>query len=351
MSGRLIQSWRYGRTVCLVILFSVNDLHAQDKLPQTSGFSGYVLAIPGVFFVEHSLISTGAPLLSDVGTKGIASIFESPESNTAAAFPIAELNYTFSNSRTQLFLGPGIEDILRLDVAFRLGVRQELGNGGNLTANIIFTPLQLKYWSDPYIEGEDRVPTPLNFPGFRIKWGSMFQTGFEISVIARQFRHEDERSGEWLVGQGRLNADQVPSLNRDGEFIRIKASHKFKLRQHRLEPIFRYTFHNHQGNAVANKQQSILLDYIYLSPKMIFDAKFIYGKRKADEVHPIYNKTLKADRYGFGLAAIFPITLFNSANWSFIISGEYARENANIDFFNARIAALNAGLMWRHKRD
>ncbi len=352
MSGRLIQSWRYGRTVCLVILFSVNDLHAQDEIPQTSGFSGYVLAIPGVFFVKNSLLVTGAPLLDDVGTSRITSILENPQSNTAPAFPIAgELNYTFGNSKTQLFFGNRFEDIIRLDVAFGLGVRQDLSKAGILVANFLFTPLELKFWSDPYIEGEDRVRTPLDFPGFRIRWGRIFQTGFEMTITARQYRHANERSGEWLVSEGRLNANQVPLLNRDGEFLRIKALYKIKLKQHRLQPVFRYTLHNHQGEAVANKQQSILLDYIYLSPKIIFDAKFIYGKRKADEIHPIYNKTLKADRYGFALAAILPVTLFNSDKWNIMISGEYVRENANIDFFNSRLAALNAGLMWRHKRD
>ena len=352
MNGRLKQLWRHGTTICLVLHLSFPDLRAQDEIPQTSGFGGHVISIPGLFFVEHSLLSTGAPLLGDVGTRRISSVFESPESNTAAAFPIAgELNYTFGNSRTQLFFGPGIEDILRLDVAFALGVRQELGKVGNLTANLILTPLQLKFWSDPYIEGEDRVRTSLDFPGFRIMWGSMFQTDFEMTVIARQFRYADERSGEWLVDQGRLSGNQAPSLIRNGEFLRIKASYKFKLKKHRLEPVFRYTLHNLEGKSVANKQQSILLDYMYLSPKIVINALLTLGKRNADEIHPVYNETFSADRYGFALAAIFPITLFNSNNWSFIISGEYARENANINFFNARIAALNAGLMWRHKRD
>lgn len=280
---------KYGKIITsCIIIFTSNFLQAQDEIPETSGFSGYVMVIPGVFVVSHSLLASGAPLLDDVGSKQIASIFSSPESNLAPALPVAgELNYTFGNSRTQLFFGNRFEDILRLDVAFGLGVRQDIGDAGILVANFLFTPLELKFWSDPYIEGEDRVKTDLNFPGFRIRWGRIFQTGLEVTATARQYRHDDERSGEWLVGQGRLNTNQVPLLNRNGDFLRFKGLYKIKLKRHRLEPAIRYTIHNHQGEAVANNQLSFLLDYFYLSQKMILDAKILYGKRKADATHPV----------------------------------------------------------------
>jgi len=344
---------KYGGIIAFFFLTLIPTfLNAQDEIPQTSGFSGYVLAIPGVFVISNSLLASGAPLLDDVGSKQISSIFASPESNAAPAFPVAgELNYTFSKSRTQLFFGNKFEDIIRLDVAFGLGARQDIGSAGILVANFLFTPLELKFWSDPYIEGEDRVKTELNFPGFRIRWGRIFKTGLELTTTVRQYRHEDERSGEWLVSQGRLDVNQLSLLNRDGEFLRLKLLYKIKLKQHRLVPAFRYTFHNHQGDAVANNQQSFLLDYIYLSPKIVFDAKLIYGKRKADTIHPVYNQILEGDRYGIALAALFPVNLFNGQGWNILVSGEYVKENANIDFFNSQLAGFNAGLMWRHRRE
>jgi hypothetical protein len=335
---------------CILTLTS-NFLQAQDVIPQTSGFSGYVLVIPGAFVISNSLLAAGAPLLDDVGSKQISSIFASPESNAAPALPLAgELNYTFSKSRTQLFFGNKFEDIIRLDVAFGLGARQDLGNAGILVANFLFTPLELKFWSDPYIEGEDRVKTELNFPGFRIRWGRIFKTGLELTTTVRQYRHEDERSGEWLVSQGRLDVNQLSLLNRDGEFLRFKGLYKIKLKQHRLEPAYRYTFHKHQGDAVANRQQSFLLDYLYLSPKIVFDAKLIYGKRKADTIHPVYNEILEGDRYGFAIAALLPVNLFKSKGWNILVSAEYVKEIANIDFYDSSLAGFNLGLMWRHTR-
>lgn len=345
---------KYGGIIafCFLVLIPTFLKAQDDEIPQTSGFSGYVLVIPGVFVVSNSLLASGAPLLDDVGSKQISSIFASPESNLAPALPVAgEFNYTFGKSRTQLFFGNKFEDIIRLDLAFGLGVRQDIGSAGILVANFLFTPLELKYWSDPYIEGEDRVKTELNFPGFRIRWGRIFQTGLELTATARQYNHEDERSGEWLVSQGRLNVNQLPLLNRDGDFYRFKALYKIKLKQHRLVPAFRYTFNHHQGNAVANRQQSFLLDYIYLSPKIVFDAKLIYGKRKADAIHPVYKEIIEGNRYGVAMAALFPVNLFNSKGWSILASAEYVKENSNIDFFDSSLIGINAGLMWRYKRD
>lgn len=104
--------WRYIGLFLIIVSFA-HDLFAQDELPQTSGFGGYFLTMPGAFFVQSNLIVSGAPLLGDVGNPRIASIFDTPESRAVAVLPIAgELNYTFSKSRTQLFFGNRLVDIV-----------------------------------------------------------------------------------------------------------------------------------------------------------------------------------------------------------------------------------------------
>ena len=341
--------WRYIGLFFIIVSFA-HDLFAQDELPQTSGFRGYFLTMPGVFFVQSNLIVSGAPLLGDVGNSPIASIYDTPESQAVAALVIAgELNYTFSKSRTQLFFGNRLFDIIRLDAILALGIRQELGKGGILSASILITPLKLKYWSDPFIEGEERTPTPLDFPGFRVRWGRIFQTNFEVTLTARRYQFADERSGEWLVGQGRLNPEELALLNRNGEFLEVIAGYKIKLGQHELQPLLRYSSSKQKGSAIANKRSSIILDYIYRSPKMVLDAKIIYKKREADDIHPVFDEKANSNGYGFVIGAAFPVTLFNSPNWNFTVGGEYARENFNIDFYTSRLAALTAGLLWRKK--
>ena len=158
----------------LILALKAPDAFAQDDIPTTSGFSGYVLVGPGYFKVKSNRIVTGAPLLGDVGNTRIESIFDPPEPKGSAAFMLAgEVNYTFGKSRTQLFFGNRLEDILRLDIAYGLGIRQELPDSSIMALSVLFTPLELKFWEDSYVEGEDRIKTGLNFPGLRFRWGRL----------------------------------------------------------------------------------------------------------------------------------------------------------------------------------
>ena len=82
----------------------------------------------------------------------------------------------------------------------------------------------------------------------------------------------------------------------------------------------------------------------------MFDAKLIYGKRKADTIHPVYNEIIEGDRYGFAFATVIPVNLFKSKGWNILVSAEYVKEIANIDFYDSSLAGFNAGLLWRHNR-
>ncbi len=336
----------------LIALFVNPKLLAQDDIPKTSGFSGFALLGPGYFNVENSLLVTGSPLLDDVGTPQITSIFDPPPSVSAPALLVGfELNYTFSSTRTQLYIGNRIEDLLRLDVLVGIGVRQELPDSSILAASLLLTPLELKYWSDPYIEGEDREQTGLYLPGLRLRWGRILNTGLELTATVRQYQFDEENSGNWLVSEGRLNPDQRSLLNRDGDVLRLQALYRFDFKSHRFEPAVRYVKDSHNGAAISNKGFSIRLTYLYLSPKFLLDFNVFYGKRKADEIHPVYDEVLDADRWGVALTTFIPVKRFDGSVLSVFVSGEIFRENANIDFYDSKISAINAGLVWRFIRN
>ena len=107
----------------LVFVFSIDAL-SQELIPKDSGFGGYLFTGPGSFYVRTNRIYTGPPLFGDSGEQQISSIFEPAETNRVFAFAVAgKLNYTFAESRTQLFMGNRLEELIRLDVPFILGVR------------------------------------------------------------------------------------------------------------------------------------------------------------------------------------------------------------------------------------
>ncbi len=326
-------------------------IFAQDDIPKTTGFSGFVSTGPGVFIVKSNRLAAGPPLLNDVGERQLTSVFNVAPTNTTAAWPLAgEVNYTFSESRTQLFFGNRLEDLLRLDVPFGLGIRQELKDSSIVALSALFTPLELKFWKDPYVEGEDRTKNRLNFPGLRFRWGRMFKTGLEFTTTVRWYRYDAENSGDWLVSQGRLAPEERSLLVRDGTYARIDMLYRFQWKKHRLEPRLGYVVSDREGAAISNKGPNAKLTYLFFTKHFLLDANVLYSRRSSDETNPIYDKTYASDRFGAAVAVFVPIKLFKGKGWSFWVRGEVLNENANIDFYSSRLVAFMGGLLWRHKR-
>ena len=336
--------------MALVAIASCPALAAIDDIPETSGFSGFFLTGPAGFTVESNLIVEGAPLLDDVGNTQIESTFESPSAQTAAAWFLAgELNYTFANTRTQLFFGNRLEDILRLDLTWGIGVRQELPDDSILAVSVVATPLEMRVWSDPYVEGVDRVPTDRNKPGLRLRWGRMFKTGLEFTATFREVRHDQERSGEFLVGEGRLDPALQPLLSRSGDSLALQFLYRVRAKKrHVFEPSIRYTDLDLDGAAMRSKAYALRLTYLYLTPKLVIDANLVLGTHEADEVHPVYGRVKEGDRLGGAVAAFYD--LFNKKRWRAYAMAEHFKEDANIDFFDSKSSALSIGVLWRHVR-
>ena len=112
--------------------------------------------------------------------------------------------------------------------------------------------------------------------------------------------------------------------------------------------MIRYTNWDLDGSAIAHAGPSLQVTYLYLRPKLVLDANLIYRTHRADAVHPVYGETLEADLYAGGLTFFFD--LFNHKRWRALASIDFAREDANIDFFDSEVNALYLGAIWRHAR-
>ena len=335
----------------LVVALGFNPALAADSIPLTSGFRGFVLFGPGYFNVKSNLVVKGPPLLGDIGNTRINSLNSSANSQNAAAFAaVGELNYTFAGTGTQVFLGNRLEDVLRLDLAFGLGVRQDIGNGGVIAASVLTTPTELEVWTDPYVEDQDRISTKVDRPGFRLRWGRILNTGLELTLTERDQKYTAENSGDWLIDEGRLDPADQPLLNREGESWQGQALYRIDTanKRHRFEPAIRYNKDDHDGAAIANQGPTLKLTYLYMTPRIVIDANAVLGSREADAVHPVYGQTLDWNRYGASLSAFVPIKLGNKNRWRAFVAVEYFRDDANINFFDTHVASILAGLVWRY---
>ena len=324
---------------------------AIDRIPETSGFSGYANGGVTYWNVASNILVGGSPIvLNDVGESRIASIFDAPAANTSPGiFVGGEIHYTFSSTRTQLFFGNRLEDLLRLDMVVGLGMRQEIGDAGILAVSYLLTPVDLQFWTDPYVEGADRQPTDLDFPGFRVRWGGIFGTGLELTFTDRFYKYDKESSGDWLISEGRLDPEQQSLLDRNGDILRIMVLYRINYKKrHRFEPAVRWVDDYHDGAAIHNSGYELKLTYIYASPKVILDANALYGVREAKETNPIYGKVVEADQIGAALVAFFPIKKYTNSVLSVFVGGEVFRENANIDFYDSSVGMVMTGVIWNH---
>jgi len=106
----------------VMLTFLCNPAGAFERIPNESGFSGFVRLGGGVSWAKSNMIA--GTDLGDVGNKTIDSLTADPdsESDTIPQFDFA-LRYTFASVKTQIFLGSRLEDVLRYDSVIQLGVR------------------------------------------------------------------------------------------------------------------------------------------------------------------------------------------------------------------------------------
>src|SRR5210317_518093 len=119
---------------------------AQEPLPRTSGFSGY-LEILGAY------ISTNSQLSTDSDNKKTDSLDSSGERvNKFRPLPLGLIRYTFAEQRTQLFMGVLPENLAQGQFMIEAGARHILSNGTGLRASIIpLTPIEQETWKDPFV--------------------------------------------------------------------------------------------------------------------------------------------------------------------------------------------------------
>lgn len=322
---------------------------AQLIIPDSTGFNGYLLVSGGNLNAQTNLIASGAPAIDKVSNSSAGSVTQKPTTINSASLAIGgELSYTFAKSRTQIYMGNRLEDVLRLDAVVGVGIRQELKDKSILAMSFLFTPITLKFWEDPYVEEIPRVKTELNFPGIRLRGSRLFGTGLELTASFRKYTFDDERSGEWLLSQGRLDAAELPKLDRNGNTKHLEVAYWFSSKMHNIVPKIQYLIDDHDGEAIANQGYRVQLTYILATPKFLINTNARYGKRYFKDVHPVYDKKMEGDRFGASLTLSHRILALKSSSLNLFFNAEYYGEQLNVDFFDSQMTMISMGLLWQH---
>ena len=320
-----------------------SDSKPKRSMPSENGFSGFVILGAGNMKVKSNTI-VGNDLI-DVKNATVDSVFSSPNTNddTHGLFT-GEVVYTFADAQTQVFLGSKLEDLLSFDFSQQLGVRKRFDNAGLVSAGVLFSGIPAEVWSDPYVEGIPRSETDRESQGFRLQWAEMFGTGLSVQYTRREIDIDQERSGQFLIDEGRLTTAQARLLRRDGDDDTLKVTYTIAENpRHILQPEFGYRNRDRDGDAITSEAFWGQLAYSYVQDRYILVLTAEAGTREHDKDNPIYGKAMDSDWAALGVAFFYHLT----PRWSLVAVGNYADEDSDVDFHDQELRSIIVGARYR----
>jgi hypothetical protein len=320
---------------------------AIEPIPQQSGFGGFAQPGAGYLKIKSNMVAKVASF--DLSDKRINSIFDEPgsESDFVVTAPF-EIHYTFASTRTQLFLGTQLIDLLRFDFSQQLGARQEIGSLGVLQGGVLFSGIPSKVWKDPYVTGQNRKDTTRTSAGARLVWDQIFGSAFQAQYTYRNVDISNEKSGQFLG----LSSSARDRLKRDGDLHEATVLYRFKLGEaHRLTPELILGYEDRDGDARTNTSIGTQITYSYLGDPITLVVNGSYSYADYDKRNPIYNKTQEDDAYGVGATAYYKNpwgwSLFGSKPMNFFVTGAYYYNDSNIDFYKEEVVLATTGVLFR----
>jgi hypothetical protein len=286
----------------------------------------------------------------ELSDKKISDIDDEPDSQSTAIVTVPyKIAYTFAGSRTEIFLGTELGDLLSFDTAQQLGVKQEIGSLGVFQAGLLFSGT-VKVWKDPYVTGQNRDETSRQNVGAQLTWDKVFGSNLELEYSLRKVDIGSEKSGEFLG----LTDSEQDRLDRNGTVHRASAGYGFKFGgNHKLTPQITLFYEDLDGEAMANTGVDLQLTYVYDGDPVSLVLNGYVGQADYDKSNPVYDKTREDDRYGASATVYYKNpwgwTLFGSEPMRFFVTGAYYAVDSNIDFYNQEAALGLVGVAFRWK--
>jgi hypothetical protein len=335
---------------CLAAVLAASPALALDPIPRQSGFSGYVQ--PGLGYLNMKSNMVAKVLSFDLSDKKISDLGDDPDSQSTAIFTLPfKLAYTFADSRTEVFLGTEVGDLLTFDIAQQLGVKQEFRSIGVFQAGFLFSGAT-RVWKDPYVTGRNRDDTSRGYIGGQFVWDKVFGSNLELEYTIRSIDIGSEKSGQSPV-LGLTNSQQ-DRLDRNGTTHRAAAGYSFEFGgKHTLTPQIALFYEDLDGEAMTDNGADLMLTYLYDGDPVTLVLNGYVGQADFDKKNPIYGKTRNDDRYGASATVYYKNpwgwTLFGSEPMRFFVTGAYYSVDSNIDFYNQEAILGMGGVAFRWK--
>ena len=335
--------------LALALITAGSPALALDPIPQQSGFSGYIQ--PGLGYLNIKSNMVAKVLSFDLSDKKISNLNDEPDSESTMLLSVPfKLAYTFAGSRTQVFLGTEVGDLLSFDTAQQLAVKQGVGSLGVMQAGLLFSGAT-RVWKDPYVTNQNRDDTDRGNMGAQFTWDKMFGSNLELEYSARKIDIGSEQSGDSILTLTNSDRDR---LDRNGVVHKASAAYQLKFAErHQFTPEIALSYDDLDGEAMANTGVDLKLNYSYFGDPVTLVLNGSVGQAEYDKSNPIYGKTRDDDRYGVSATVYYK----NPWGWKFLgsepmqffVTGAYSVTDSNIDFYNQEALLGMGGVALRWK--
>lgn len=320
-------------------LLAAGSAYAQiNPLPRESGFAGSATLGAGISDVASNFYK-------EDDHQRIDRLGDPQAHTTISPMLRLDLRYTLADSRTQFVLGNQIHDALRFDFTQLLGVRQEIGSQGIVSAGLVFNGIAPnEVWADPYQTNADRTGSERNALGVRLGWEGILGSRFSSDLTVRRIKIDNEESG---LSQA-LTANQIALLDRNGNTTRLKVAYDWELApRHFLSPGLIIGQDDLDGKAMSSKLAAVKLDYGLSRGADTYSASAYFGRQTYAEGHPLFgNRKADSNDYALGVNYLRQ-GLFAYPALGAYLSASYGRSDSDVDFFNAEFKRLGLGLRYK----
>ncbi len=269
------------------------------------------------------------------------------ETSEALVFPLARVDYTLEDLKTQFFVGNSRENVGKGEFQIEFGATHQFQDNSKLTlAYFPELPFIGETWKDPYLTGQAREKTDETAQGGRIELRNIGGSLLDIQYAFADSTIDNELSGSNLAYLSDLDRSQ---LHRDAIYQRLSADHLVPLSgKFFLKPGLLYTRANAKGDANSSDEYAFRLQMIYRESRHFLTGSATYGHLEAKATNPVFNQREKTDR--ISLFALYKYQKpFNMEDWSLLAIGFLGETDSNINFYNRSGLGIGIGASyeWR----
>ena len=327
--------------------FVASPVSAVQKVAEEPGVSGFFLLGVGALSVESNTLATTFGGNIDVGDDTIGDLDDDADSESSL-MPLANLSitYTFENKATELFFGNSLEDFLQFDYSTTIGVRHQTDKLGIFEVASLSTPLATEVWEDPYLTGDSRDETDRTSDGFRLQWGNIAGSNFDVRVSSREVDIDKERSGDSLVAAGDITASEQELLDRNGDITVASIVYNRKIDEGRFLVVTGNSVdHDLDGDAMSQDGFSMQLTYgTRLDSRKRLVTNFELGSFDYDKRNPVFHEKDSRDVTSLTMT-LFVKDPLGFKGWVGNAGLVYGQSDHDIDFYDTTATMINFGML------